>query len=307
MLTLAQPRPVSSFVTLCALRIRKGKARGDANVAEVEGIASTEHKDHEGQILKQDGLDWRYFLREGWINYEHEDVKHRTRGAAAVIGYPLEVWPTTHDGQPATGLRAHVFLDDPRGAQVVKTLENIQKAIPTRQLGFSIEGDALDVDDPRSPKVIKKAVIYNVTLTANPVNPKARISRARRAEIRKSLGLGLGDLGIVDLAQDEAPSPRDPLLAIFQAHWQQLMRDGARRQREAQRQESPRAVDPFEPFDPLATPYDFTHKGGIGYQTPSQPSDGALSALVPQSLEGAPRKRRRPQSLAALLANLYNP
>jgi len=315
-LTLAQPRPLSSFVPLHALRIRKGKTRGDANVAEVEGIASTEHKDHEGQVLKQDGLDWRYFLREGWINYEHEDVKHPTRGTVAIIGEPIEVWPTTHEGQPATALRAYIYLDDPRGAQVIRTLETLQKASSARKIGFSIEGDALDVDDPRAPKIVKKAVIYNVTLTSNPVNPKARISNFKRAAIRKSLGLGLGDLGIVDTSEDDAQR-RDPLLAIFQDHWRQQMQEAARRTARAHGRDlaqmfSPasgrrEARDPFEDFDPLANPYDFTAKGGIGYQSPSQPSGGDLSALVPQSMEGAPRRRRSPQSLAAILANLYNP
>lgn len=325
MLTLAHPRPLSSFVALRALQIRKGKTRGDANVAEVEGIASTEHKDHEGQVLKQDGLDWRYFLREGWINYEHEDVKHPTRGTVAIIGEPIEVWPTTHEGLPATALRAHIFLDDPRGAQVIKTLETLQKASSARKIGFSIEGDALDVDDPRNPKVVKKAVIYNVTLTSNPVNPKARISSFKRAAIRKSLGLG--DLGFPPASGERTQV--DPLARLMLGHFREVVRTQAQRYgrnewtdqvlRDEQTERlllaeladrvegAPHAVDPFDPFDPLASPYNFTHKGGIGYQTPSAPSGQSLSPLAPQSLEGAARKRRRPQSLAALLANIYNP
>jgi hypothetical protein len=308
--------PVQQFVPLHDVQIRKGKVRGDANVAQVEGIASTEHEDHEGQTLLQKGMDWSYFLREGWINYEHEDPKHATRGAAAVIGYPVRVWSTTHEGKPATGLEARLFLDDPRAAQVVQTLEAIQKAIPARQLGFSIEGDAVDVDNPKDPKVIKRAVIYNVTLTSNPVNGKARISRVQRDRLRKALSLGLGDLGIPRIGGEEGddePQRANPLHRILEDHFHRVMRESAAR--------LGRSAPPLSPWgspllwsdessaggmSPAGGLFDAVDKGGIGYQAPSQPSGEAFSALVPQSIEGAPR-RRKTQSLAQLLASLYNP
>lgn len=302
--------PVQQFVPLHRVQIRKGKVRGGANVAHVEGIASTEHEDHEGQTLLQKGMDWSYFLREGWINYEHEDVKHPTRGAAAVIGYPVRVWPTTHEGKPATGLEAGLYLDNPRAAQVVQVLESIQGATPARQLGFSIEGDAVDVDDPKAPKVIKRAVIYNVTLTSNPVNGKARISRVQRDKIRKALSLGLGDLGLPRVGgEDDGDEPQraNPLHRILEDHFHRVMRESMAR--------TGRLYEPQSPWGspvlwsdeaPARSLPDAVDKGGIGHQTPSQPSGGAFSALVPQSIEGAPR-RRKTQSLAQLLASLYNP
>lgn len=67
----------------------------------IEGIASTEDKDQQGEIVMQDKMDCSYLLEKGYLNWNH------SHSPEDQIGKPLEVikmegGPTTPNGKPCT-------------------------------------------------------------------------------------------------------------------------------------------------------------------------------------------------------------
>ena len=54
------------------------------NIAKIAGVISTDEIDLQGESVKQDGLDFSYFLKKGCFNYEHK------AGAENMLGYQLK-------------------------------------------------------------------------------------------------------------------------------------------------------------------------------------------------------------------------
>ena len=153
--------------------------QGDSqdNKARIGGIISTDTVDLQGDQILQSGCDWSYFLKRGWFNYEHKP------GAENIVGIPKAVQPVTLDGgKQATRVEGFLLLDRPRAREVYEAAKAIQKAGEGRSIGFSVEGQVLQ-RDPANPKIVTKARILNVSVTAHPVNPDARLEvLARRLE-----------------------------------------------------------------------------------------------------------------------------
>lgn len=174
-------------------RVRKAAERdGKAPTARwrVEGIASTEHEDQQGDTIRQDGLDWSAFLKRGFINDDHGD------GVDAILGYPEKVEPVTvRDGNrtvKATRVVGYLF-DLPKAAERVQLAKAMHDT--PRQMGFSVEGPKPE-RDPRDPKVISKAQVHHLALTPWPVNQHATVSSVELAKanrLLKSFGAGAGD------------------------------------------------------------------------------------------------------------------
>lgn len=136
----------------------------------IEGIASTEHEDQQGDTILQDGVDWSAFLKRGFINDDHGE------GVDAILGYPVAVKPTTVKDGNRTIKATHVvgyLFDLPKVAERVRLAEAMQGT--DRQMGFSVEGPKPE-RDPRDPKVIRKAQVHHLALTPWPVNPHAAVS-----------------------------------------------------------------------------------------------------------------------------------
>jgi len=142
--------------------------------APIAGIVSTDGVDLQGDKIIQEGCDWDYFLKRGWLNYEHK------QGPEFIVGYPTKVKSTVHDGKNATMIEGYLLLDRPRAKEVYESAKAIQKASDGRSIGFSVEGQVLQ-RDPKDPKRILKARILNVSVTAHPVNPDARLEVLARS------------------------------------------------------------------------------------------------------------------------------
>lgn len=126
----------------------------------VQGIASTEDKDLQGEVVKQDGLDLSYYLTRGFLNWDHG------KDASAKIGIPVEAKVTKN------GLFTRGYLLDTRQGQDVYDLAvALEKAGNERRLGFSVEGRVLERDRD-NPRIITKAWIRDIAVTAAPINPK---------------------------------------------------------------------------------------------------------------------------------------
>ena len=156
------------------------------NKARIGGIISTDTVDLQGDQIMQSGCDWSYFLKRGWFNYEHKP------GAENIVGIPKAVQPVTLDGgKQATRVEGFLLLDRPRAREVYEAAKAIQKAEEGRAIGFSVEGQVLQ-RDPTNPKIVTKARILNVSVTAHPVNPDARLEVLARS-------LEVNGLDIVDI------------------------------------------------------------------------------------------------------------
>tara|TARA_Y100001938_G_scaffold124055_1_gene173826 strand:+ start:1041 stop:1823 length:783 start_codon:yes stop_codon:yes gene_type:complete len=121
----------------------------------VEGVASSEDEDSHGDVVVQKGIDWSYFLKRGWINYEH------TSGITAIVGIPTEI--TTTQGK--TILKSKLWGGIPLTKQIIQLMREAGKA--GRNIGYSIEGKVLERDGNK----VLRSKILNVSLVAHPANP----------------------------------------------------------------------------------------------------------------------------------------
>jgi len=164
------------------------KEFGDVPVAKVVGLVAASGKDFQGEDIDQSGIDWEYFRKSGWINYEHQ------QGMENVVGYPdpdgIED-AVDAEGNPATRLTMWIILDK-RGKEIYDKMKFLQKAGGARQFGFSVEGQALERDH-LNPKRITRCRIKNVAITAHPVRDTARV------ELVKSLASDLAGLSLADI------------------------------------------------------------------------------------------------------------
>lgn len=156
----------------------EGDAEGDeTSKAIIAGICSTRDMDLEGEVIEQDGLDWSYFLNNGWFNHEHQ------QGAGAVLGHPIKVDQLDDNRTHVEGV---LYLDKQLGRDVYETAVAMKKAGGDRSLGFSVEGQVL-LRDPLDKKRVLKARVLNVAITAHPVNPHTNLEL-----IARSLGASVG-------------------------------------------------------------------------------------------------------------------
>ena len=152
------------------------KAEQDTErTAKIRGVISTDSEDMQGERVSQEGLDFSYFLKKGWFNYEHQ------RGAENLLGYPTGI---KREGNQTT-VEGVLLLDVPKAREIYEMARALRKATKNRSLGFSVEGQVLERDPLDSRKVIKARVL-NVAITGSPVNSDTSL------ELLKSLFKTLG-------------------------------------------------------------------------------------------------------------------
>lgn len=173
--------------------LAKAAETGSIPKYKLVGIASAENPDLEGDEIEQAGVDWKPFLKRGFINDDHG------RGASAVIGYPTKVYKTRVkvDGKSyaATGVEA-VLFDLPKAAELARLAMAMDGT--TRQMGLSVEGPP-PVRAPNNRARITNATVNHLALTAWPVNPAttASVELVKSfARLAKSMAAGYpGDSG----------------------------------------------------------------------------------------------------------------
>lgn len=243
-------KSIQLFSLYTTFDIEKGKE--DANKVKIGGIISTDAKDQEGDILLQEGMDWTYFLDRGYFNYEHQ------QGPENILGVPDKVELIDMGGKKATKVEGFLLMDTPKAKDVYQSIKAVSKAGMNRQIGFSVEGQVIE-RDLENPKIVKRAKILNVSITAHPVNPDAKLELLARslmiAEKAKISAEGKSKEEIARMILEAHPElSDDEIMAMIH----QLISEMKERK----------------------------EAGEVGYQTPAQTGGGSLSALVPQSLEG---------------------
>lgn len=147
----------------------------------IRGVITTEHRDREGEIVLQDGLDFTEFTKSGYFNDNHS--KGTAQGA--VLGYPLDI----RKGVTSDGKKCHyvegVLYKDYEPAREIHALAQAMQKDPrrARKLGFSLQGKIRSRSgEKRIAKslpdgsvryvgdVVNKAIVRHVAITHSPVN-----------------------------------------------------------------------------------------------------------------------------------------
>lgn len=154
-----------------AQAVQISKSTKDAkgkSVRWLQGIASTDSRDLQGESVSQKGIDFTYFLKNGYFNNDHKP------GFENKVGEPTECKLTSK------GLWVKGFLyDNHKIADQIWDLMNAHEATPgaKRRVGFSIEGKV----KRRNGTTIEECWIQDIAITPAPINT------ATWAEIAKSL------------------------------------------------------------------------------------------------------------------------
>lgn len=165
----------------------------------IEGIASTEEKDQQGEVVMQEKMDCSYLLEKGYLNWNHSHAPEDQ------IGKPLEVvkmpgGPETPGGKPATFFRA-LLLEGVARADAVwalsKALETSAGVGTDRALGFSVEGGVR----VRQGNLLVETVVRHMAATHEPVNAQS----VARCVMAKSQGFRVPDTVLLDTLDDSTP------------------------------------------------------------------------------------------------------
>lgn len=149
----------------------------------IEGIASTENVDTSGEVIKQDGLDWSYAIKNGCFNYDHQN------DAKNILGAPTAIAKTFVEGTKATIIKGILYGTKQIVKDLIENMQAMKAAGNPRQLGFSIEGQVIS-RDPKNPKIITRARVLNCAITHTPCNTDAVVSMVKNVlgqiEIQKA-------------------------------------------------------------------------------------------------------------------------
>ena len=185
---------VKSFVgqyTTSTGDIKKGRM--------IEGIASTENKDQQGEVVIQQNMDCSYLLEKGFLNWNHSHAPEDQ------IGKPLEVnkvpgGPDTPNQLPCTFFRSMLFDGMPRSEAVwalSKALEESAGVGSNRFLGFSVEGGVR----VRHGNILMETLVRHMAATHEPVNAEA----VARCVLAKSQGFVVPDGVLIDTLDNNVP------------------------------------------------------------------------------------------------------
>lgn len=164
--------------------VKSENSEGKEPEMRIAGYASTSNRDRQDDEIIQKGLDIDDFLNYGWFNFDHDNSK--------ILGYP----DRNRTRVDSNGFWVEgTLLQVPLAKSLWETAVALKKSNAPRKLGFSIEGKTLKRD---ALGRIVKAKVYNVALTANPVNPTAtwdalvKSFTTDKQELEKAMESGYG-------------------------------------------------------------------------------------------------------------------
>lgn len=166
-----QPEPYTIEDFHFWVPIEKAESPVDSNsgqeVRRIRGVASTEDKDLQGEIIHQRGLDFSYFLKHGYFNNDHKS------GFINKIGEPTKA--EIRNGQ--FWVEGFLYNDHPVADEVWELMHSQEKTPHARRkVGFSVQGKV----KRRMGKQILECWVQDVAITPAPINTKTW------AEIAKS-------------------------------------------------------------------------------------------------------------------------
>lgn|GEM_PF-3868516 len=161
--------PDNPFSSLWVPLFKSEETHHGATTRVIQGIASTEDRDSQGESMLLEGVDFQPFLIGGFFNWNHSHAPED------IIGEP---WAANIVRDPkSSGLmvKGHLYDGVERADKVWNLITEMSKG-GRRQMGFSVEGSC-----QRRNGVIHKSVVEHVAVTHQPVNTQTW------AEVAKSL------------------------------------------------------------------------------------------------------------------------
>lgn len=164
--------------------VKSSSKKKDDGRRWIQGIASTSSRDLQGEIVDQKGIDFSYFLKYGYFNWDHK------AGEDNRVGEPTEA-QLTKNGLWVKGYLYPAGLKK-RADDIWEHMHAVEAAGGRRRMGFSIQGKV----KRRDGKTIKECWIQEIAITSCPVNTSTW------AEIAKSLSAEKWDLSQDGNAED---------------------------------------------------------------------------------------------------------
>lgn len=156
------------FKAIIPVELEKGSEEGEW---KIRGLASTNSKDRQGEIVLQDGLDLSpIHQKRGVFNWDHKS------GPENMIGF-IDGARKTVDGLLVEG---RLLKNHDKAKAIHQIMSSLGKSDRGR-VGMSVEG-VIQERIGEDKKIIKKAIIKAVALTLNPVNEDTYV------DLAKSLG-----------------------------------------------------------------------------------------------------------------------
>ena len=150
---------------------------GGEALGKIGGVISTDTVDFQGESLDQNGVDWSYFESHGLLNYNHTPT---------IVGEPTRV---IRKGN-RTLMEGVLYMHQPDARRIYETAVAMRKSGARRSFGFSVEGKVVK-RDPKNPLKILKARVLNVSLCEHPVNPEARMTLRKAADVGYQVAAGM--------------------------------------------------------------------------------------------------------------------
>ena len=139
----------------------KNNGKGKYDNMMLEGVASDNTEDIEGEVLEPSGYIVDHFLQNGYANYEHL----AKRSPKFLIGNPVKAEVKDNKFH----IKVKLWENSDVAREAWDKIIDMKESNSGRHAGWSIEGKAIS-RDPMNPKRITKALITNVALTFSPVN-----------------------------------------------------------------------------------------------------------------------------------------
>lgn len=150
----------NNFKLFLPLEIIKGKSDSNASPQmRMRGIASTGSKDEDGEYLDPSGFELDYFLKHGFMNWNHQT----NNDPLSIIGKPTAA--SVKDDKMVVDFT--LFDNHPKAQQVYELQQILQQQ--GLGLGLSIEGSVVE-RDPNNLSKVRKAKITGCAVTPNPKN-----------------------------------------------------------------------------------------------------------------------------------------
>lgn len=152
------------FKFFVPIELVKSEKDDDATEWRIQGIASTDDEDLQGEVVDQEGLDISILKAgRGLFNYDHQ------KGPENLVGEIEDAEFKMIDGKRKLMVKGYLFKHQERSKAFYNILKSLKKGSGNR-VQMSIEGKVLQRDMMNS-KTIKKARVDKVALTLDPVNP----------------------------------------------------------------------------------------------------------------------------------------
>ncbi len=127
----------------------------------VEGVASDDSIDTDGETLIPSGYDLTRFNKYGFINFDHKSKDN----PKYLIGEPT--FSEVRDNK--FFVKGKLYKDSQIARDLWDVMITLHNAGSKRKIGWSIEGKALQRNSI-NPKMVERALITNVALTPQPKN-----------------------------------------------------------------------------------------------------------------------------------------